>query len=182
MEGLHGDTGERDDPSDQRSGDGDPGVAAWSLFLRAHVAVVRRLERELAEERGLPLTWYDVLLELAAAPERRLRMQQLGDRVVLSRSRVSRVVDELVRKGLVRRDPDPADRRGAYAVLTEAGLRALREAAPVYLRGIAEHFSSQLTPAEIDAFRTGLQKVLAAQDALTARETGRPAPLPVIPR
>ena len=89
------------------------GVAVWALFLRTHAALVRRLDQELVQATGLPLSWYDVLLELNAVRGHRLRMGELGERVVLSRSRVSRVVDELARKGLVVREPDPADGRGA---------------------------------------------------------------------
>jgi DNA-binding MarR family transcriptional regulator len=141
------------------------GLRAWSVFLRTHAAVVRRIERELDEECRLPLAWYDVLLELNAAPERRLRMQDLGNRVVLSRSRVSRVVDELTRAGLVAREPDPVDRRGSWAVLTDLGRARLRAAAPVYLRGITEHFSRHLGVRELTAVEAALSRVLAAQEA-----------------
>jgi len=127
------------------------GLAAWSMFLRTHAAVVGRLDREMDDERHLPLAWYDVLLELNAAPGRRLRMQELGDRVVLSRSRVSRIVDELTRAGMAHREPDTADRRGSYAVLTPAGRSALRSAAPVYLRGITEHFTGHLDDRQLRA-------------------------------
>lgn len=141
----------------------DAGVAAWATFLRTHAAVVRRLERELADERGLALSWYDVLLELNTAPERRLRMQQLAARVVLSRTRVSRVVEDMVRDGLVAREPDPTDRRATFAVITTAGRKALRTAAPVYLRGIREQFSSHLSERELRTLERSLAKVLQAQ-------------------
>jgi DNA-binding MarR family transcriptional regulator len=142
----------------------DLGVAAWAVLLRTHAALVSRLERELEEARRLPLAWYDVLLELNAAEGRRLRMQELGNRVVLSRSRVSRIVDEMERGGLVRREPDPADRRGSYAVLADAGRSALHAAAPVYLRGIAEHFTSHLSDAELQTVHDALTKVLKAAE------------------
>ncbi len=135
----------------------------WATFLKTHAAVVRQLEHELAEERGLPLSWYDVLLELNAAPERRLRMQELGERVVLSRSRVSRIVDEMVCNALVAREPDPADRRATFAVITSAGRKVLRAAAPVYLRGIREHFTSHLSERELSILGQSLGKVLEAQ-------------------
>jgi DNA-binding MarR family transcriptional regulator len=141
------------------------GIDAWRAFLLTHAAVVRRLERDLEHEQHLPLTWYDVLLELNAAPDRRLRMQELAGRVVLSRSRVSRVVDEMVRAGLVRREADPSDGRAAFAVATDAGRAALRRAAPVYLKGIEEQFLAHLTPAELRTIETGLNRVLAAQHA-----------------
>ena len=133
----------------------DEGVAAWAALLRAQAAVVRRLEAHLAEAKGLPLSWYDVLLELEHAPDHRLRMQELGRRAVLSRSRVSRIVDELEDAGgLVRRVPDPADRRGASAVLTAAGRSRMRRAAPAYLRGIEANFTSRLSDDEIAVIRT----------------------------
>jgi len=125
--------------------------------------VVRQLERELAEQSGLPLSWYDVLLELSAAPRRRLRMQELGERAVLSRTRVSRIVDELVADGLVAREADSADRRATFAVITASGRQALRAAAPVYLRGIREHFTSHLSEQELAVLGHGLQRVLDAQ-------------------
>lgn len=159
----------------------DQDVTVWALFLRSHAAVVRRLDQELINATGLPLTWYDVLLELNAAPDRKLRMQALGERVVLSRSRVSRVVDELARKGLVCREADPVDKRGAAAVLTDAGRTALRQSAPVYLAGITEHFTRHLTDAQRRAMRAGLHRVLTAQEDLHAREIGRPASLPTPP-
>ena len=128
-----------------------------------------------------PVIAADVLLELDAAPDRRLRMRELGDRVVLSRSRVSRVVDELAHRGLVHREPDPADRRGAHAVLTDAGRTELRRSAPVYLAGIHEHFARHLTDRQRAAMRAGLHQVLAAEEDLRARETGGPALLPIVP-
>lgn len=143
--------------------DGDPGVAAWSAFLRAHAAVVRTLEREVEARTGLPLSWYDVLLELDAAPGRRLRMHQLADRVVLSRTRVSRVVDELARAGLADKLPDPTDGRATLAVITDRGRKELRAAAPAYLRGIEEHFSRHLSREQLRALREGLEQVLAAE-------------------
>ncbi|WP_308257298.1 MarR family winged helix-turn-helix transcriptional regulator [Pseudonocardia lacus] len=143
----------------------DEGVAAWAALLRTHAAVVRRLEHDLDRAQGLPLTWYDVLLELNSAEGRRLRMQELGERAVLSRTRVSRIVDELTRAGLVVREPDPTDRRGSWAVLTEAGRARLRGAAPSYLDGIARHFADHLTAQERAAIVSGLERVLAAQRA-----------------
>jgi DNA-binding MarR family transcriptional regulator len=141
--------------------DGDDGLAAWAALLRVHAAVVPRLERALAAERT-PLAWYDVLLELNSAPQRRLRMSELGARVVLSRERVSRVVDELERAGLVRREPNPDDRRSSFAVLTDQGRARLRAAAPVYLDGIAEHFSRHLTADEAAVLVRALTRVLDA--------------------
>ena len=138
------------------------GLATFAALLRVQAAVVRRLEERLEEHRLVPIAQYDVLLELNAAPGRRLRMQELSGRVVLSRSRVSRVVDEMERAGLVRREPDPDDRRAAFAVITDDGRAALRKAAPVYLQGIDDEFLTHLTAAERKALERALTKVLDA--------------------
>ena len=136
---------------------------AWAALLRVHAALTPVLDQELQAAHGLPLTWYDVLLELNAAEGRRLTMSQLGEVAVVSRSRVSRVVDELVRAGLVERVPNPADRRSAFARITPAGRARLRAAAPTYLAGIERHFTSHLTAAEAHAVATALERVLKAQ-------------------
>lgn len=138
----------------------DEGVAAWSALLRAHSAVVRRLERDVERATGMPLSWYDVVLELNAAEGGRLRMQELGDRAVLSRTRVSRVVDDMERAGLVRRDPDPDDGRCVVASITPAGRAALRRAAPSYLAAIREHFAGRLSPAQLRAVRDAMDTLL----------------------
>src|SRR3954452_5526571 len=107
----------------------DTDVGAWAALLRVHAALVPVLDRELQRACGLPLTWYDVLLELNSAPGRRLSMGELGEVAVVSRSRVSRVVDQLAAQGLVARQVNPDDRRSAYAPITEAGRKRLRAAA-----------------------------------------------------
>ena len=84
---------------------------AWGALLQTHAALVPELDRSLRSHSGLPLAWYDVLLELSAADDGRLRMSELAERAVLSRTRISRVVDELVRAGLVSREPNPVDAR-----------------------------------------------------------------------
>lgn len=138
-------------------------TAAWAALLRVHAAVVPVLDAELQAAHNLPLTWYDVLLELNAAPDKQLTMTQLGTVAVVSRSRVSRVVDELVRAGLVERVPNPADRRSAFARITPAGRARLRAAAPTYLAGIERHFTSHLTEREAATIASALEKVLRAR-------------------
>ena len=134
-------------------------TSAWAALLRTHAAVVPQLDRTVQRKVGLPLSWYDVLLELAAAPDRRLRMTELGERVVLSRTRVSRIVDELVDAGLVSREENPDDRRSAYATLTRAGLARYREAAPHYLQAIEEQFAAALTDAQLRCVASALSRV-----------------------
>src|SRR3954468_12906635 len=137
----------------------DLATRAWAALLRTHAALVPQLDRTVQRKVGLPLSWYDVLLELAAAPERRLRMTELGDRVVLSRTRVSRIVDEMVDAGLVCREENTADKRSAYASLTSAGLARYREAAPHYLRAIEEQFAAGLTDAHLRCVASALSRV-----------------------
>lgn len=139
------------------------GVAAWAALLRVHAAVVPKLEREVAAKH-LPLSWYDVLLELNGAPDRRLRMSKLGAQVVLSRERVSRVVDELERAGLVRREPNPDDKRSSFAVITDDGRRRLRATAPTYLAAIARHYTDHLSDEEVHVITTALNRVLEAEE------------------
>ena len=147
--------------------DDDDQVAAWRGVLFAQDRVVRAIERDLADAGKVPLTSYDVLLELNAAEGRSLRMQDLGERVVLSRSRVSRLVDDLEHEGYVERLPDPEDGRATLAHLTTEGARAFRSAVPVYLAGIEEHFAQHLRPAELATIAKALRRVYEAHDAVT---------------
>ena len=151
--------------SDRPERDDDARLAAWAALLRVHAAVLPELERELAGAHRMPLSWYDVLLELNSAPDRRLRMSELGGRVVLSRERVSRVVDELVRAGLVDRERNPDDKRSVFAVLTPAGRDQLRAAAPTYLAGIERHFAGHLSVDEARTIRVALERVLTAAES-----------------
>lgn len=141
----------------------EDGLAAWRAFLYAHVTVISQIERDLAVAGCVPLTWYDVLIELWEAPAHRLRLHELADRVVLSRSGVTRLVDRLETAGLLARERVAGDRRGAYAVLTAAGAAALNQAWPVYGRGIATHFTDQLSHDEIQVITAALDRVRAAR-------------------
>jgi DNA-binding MarR family transcriptional regulator len=143
----------------------DDGVAAWRAVLLAQSRALPAIERDMEAAGTVPLTWYDLLLELNGAPERRLRMQELASRAVLSRTRVSRIVGELEGAGLVERRADPGDGRGTVVVLTAAGRTALRRAAPVYLAGIERHFTRHVPPGARRAIATGLQRVVDAHQA-----------------
>jgi DNA-binding MarR family transcriptional regulator len=157
---------------------------AWAALLQAHANLVPRLDRDLQQATGLPLSWYDVLLELAAAADRRLTMSELGERAVLSRTRVSRIVTELEAAGLVYREGNPDDGRSAFAVMTAEGLTRYRAAVPRYLESIETHFAARLTDAELDSVATALGKVAQQTIALTparslpARHLARPGPPP----
>lgn len=152
-------------------------LAAWRDFLRAHSRLTRTLETELVTDAQLSLAAYDVLVQLAEAPGRRLRMTDLADALLLSRSGVTRLVDRLERIDLVERSRAAGDGRGVVARLTERGLARLRAASDIHLAGISRHFAARLDAGE-----------LAALQGLCARLAGppitpsRPAePVPVDP-
>src|SRR6186713_768146 len=149
-------------------------VAAWRALLLAHHACVGAIDAALDAAGTIPLSWYDVLLELRAEPDG-LRMQDLGERVVLSRTRVSRLVDELEQQGLVVRRPDPADGRATIASITAAGEEAFRATAPVYLAKIDEHFNAHLSARERTVIATALQRVADAEGPVRVTRVARRA-------
>ena len=157
-------------------GDDVDRVAAWRGLLRAHAATVRAIEADLSGRQLMPLGWYDVLLELNGVPKRQLRMQDLAARVTLSRTRVSRIVDELERAGLVERSADPDDGRAYLATITAEGRAGLRRTAPHYLRAIETHFTSLLTDAERQVLVDSLGRVADHHAAAGAQlKRARPA-------
>jgi DNA-binding MarR family transcriptional regulator len=126
-------------------------LTAWRSFLRAHARITRALEAELVAEQRLSLAAYDVLVQLAEAPQRWLRMTELADAVLLSRSGVTRLVDRLEQARLVTRAPVESDGRGVAAHLTDAGLERLRVAARTHLAGVARHFADRLDADDLAA-------------------------------
>jgi DNA-binding MarR family transcriptional regulator len=134
--------------------------ATWRTFLRAHATVTRRLEADLLAEHDLSLPSYDVLVQLSEAPERRLRMTELAERVLLSRSGLTRLVDRLERDGLVERRACPSDARGTLAVLTDAGFAKLETAYRTHLRGVAEHVTGRFTADEVQQLGALLGKLV----------------------
>jgi DNA-binding MarR family transcriptional regulator len=138
----------------------DPRLETWRSFLVAHAQIRRQLERELQAEQSLGLGEYEVLLLLARATDRQLRMSDLADRLVLSRSGVTRLVDRLEADALVKRTSCATDRRGSWATLTDAGHDRLRRASPTHLRGVGIHFLDRIPPAELDALQCTLDRIL----------------------
>jgi len=134
-------------------------MRAWQALLHTHHHVVRTLDSELRHQHGLPLAAYDVLLRLARAPGRSLRMSDLAERVLLSPSGLTRRVDRLEAKGLVERKPDPEDGRVALAVLTPEGGRTVRRAALTHLKGIRKHFTGRLSERELGDIASGLEAI-----------------------
>jgi DNA-binding MarR family transcriptional regulator len=137
-------------------------LAAWRAFLEAYAVTLDVLEHELKAGENLPLTWYDVLVQLAEAPEDRLRMQELADAVLLSKSGVTRLVDRMERAGLVERTRCADDRRGTFATLTGAGRSRLRAAAPTHLAGVHAHFATHLDDEEAATLARLLGRVAEA--------------------
>src|SRR5438309_11903710 len=127
---------------------GRRGLEAWRSLLRAHATLMRRLDRDLEGETGLALADFDVLAQLAAA-HGELRMTELADRALISRSGMSRRVARLVDEGLVRRDRAGTDARGVVVARTEPGISRLTETVPVHARGISELFVAQLDDDEL---------------------------------
>jgi len=138
---------------------GDWRLAAWRSFLRTHTHLIRRLEQDLLTNNKIALGSYDVLVQLAEAPENRLRMSELANAVLLSRSGLTRLVDRMQREGLVERQPDPGDARGLFTVLTPRGRDALRDAAVVHLRGVSELFVDRLTEQELQQLQELMTKL-----------------------
>ena len=147
-----------------------PYLDAWKGLLRSHAAAVARIEARLAEAGSVPLTSYDVLLELSNAPERKLRMAELAERVVLSRSGLTRLVERLEKEGYLVRESTKEDRRGTEAVLTGEGARALKEAWPIYAGGIREGFAAFLSEEEAAVVAEALERVASGVPVDTVSE------------
>lgn len=144
--------------------------SVWALFLKAHAVLVEQVEARLAGAGLPPLGWYDVLWGLERAEGGRLRMHELAEKVALSRSNLSRLVDRLEEAGLVERERSAEDRRGAFAVLTDAGKAVRRKMWPVYEACIREYFGSIVSEDEARVLADVLRRML-----LSARRETAPA-------
>jgi DNA-binding MarR family transcriptional regulator len=123
--------------------------AAWTGLVRVHERVMHELDGELQRAHGLSLAEFDVLLQLSEAPERRMRMADLADAVLLTRSGVSRLVDRLEADGFVERARCPSDARGLNASLTDAGAERLAQAAVTHLAGLRARFTDRLSAEDV---------------------------------
>lgn len=137
----------------------DTRLAAWRSFLEVHARIVDVLSEELAEGEGVSLQTYDVLVHLSEAPEWRLRMQELADAVLLSKSGLTRLIDRMESSGLVDRVPCDDDRRGTYARLTPQGFATLKRCAPLHAEGVGEHFADLLDDDEAAVLRDVLDRI-----------------------
>ena len=125
-------------------------LGAWRGLLRVHSALVKALDAELLAEHELPLTSYEVLINLQAAPDQRRRMAELAEGVLLSRSGMTRLVDRLEREGLLERDACVSDGRGTFAVLTPKGEALLLRARRTHLDGVRERFLRHFSEDELE--------------------------------
>lgn len=137
---------------------GRRGLQAWTSFLEAHASLMRQLESELEMETGLALADFDVLAQLARAGGE-LRMSDLANRALISRSGMTRRINRLVDEGLVTRGRAEKDARGVCVALSAKGLDRLAETAPVHLRGISKLFAEQLNDKELAVLERALSKV-----------------------
>ncbi len=133
---------------------------AWYALLQANTRLTERINAELEEEAGLPLSWFEVLAKLAWAPESCARMGALADDLLLSRGGTTRLIARMEEAGLVRREIPPHDRRATYAHVTDKGREALERAAPIHMAKVDEYFHAQLTDEEIDVLSRAMGKVL----------------------
>jgi DNA-binding MarR family transcriptional regulator len=136
--------------------------SVWALFLTAHAVLVGQIEARLADAGLPPLSWYDVLWALERAGSRRLRMRELSDMTVISRSNLTRLVDRLETAGLVERERVEEDRRGAVAVVTAAGRAMRKRMWPVYSSAISELFEDHITDREATQMAGTLRRILDA--------------------
>ena len=141
---------------------------AWPLFLRTYSTLVETLEDELQRSVGLPLSWFEVLLQLEDAPGGRKRMQDLASSLLLSKSGATRLIDRMSREDLIERRPCDTDRRVVYAAITPRGRRTYKKAAPIAFRGIERHFTGLLNSSELENFRSILEKLLSEARATNA--------------
>ena len=141
----------------------DAGMRAWRAFLEAHAAISKKMERELREECELPLSWYDALVQLHEAGGS-LRMHELADHLLVSRSATTRFADRLEGAGFIERRSATSDRRGTVVLLTEDGKREVKRTAPVHVRGIVEHFVGRFDDDELRQIEMLFSRLGPSQD------------------
>jgi DNA-binding MarR family transcriptional regulator len=138
---------------------GNPHGEAWGTLTRTHAAIAERLQAALAQGDFPPLPWYEVLATLSDVPDRRLKMGDLAERLVITRGGLTKLVDRLVKAGLVERAFCETDRRVSYATLTPAGSELLEEMRPVVIAELEVAFAANLSVAEANELRDTLERV-----------------------
>ena len=148
--------------------------SAWRAFLKAHALLTRRLDRELRDRCQMTLVIYDALVQLSEAPQRRLRISELADAMVYSRSGLTRIVDNMEQAGHIQRTRDQSDRRSWIITLTPDGLDSLESAWRTHVQGVTRHFASHLSDTQArtvtKAFRAVIANLAPDQAGLTATQ------------
>lgn len=134
---------------------------SWRAWLAASTLLTDQLDRDLSSESGLSLADYEILVRLSETPDRRIRMSELAEQTLSSRSRLSHQIDRMARAGYVDREMCAEDRRGSFAVLTQAGWEALVKAAPEHVASVRAHLVDILSPAEFAALGKACTKIAA---------------------
>jgi DNA-binding MarR family transcriptional regulator len=136
-----------------------PHGEAWGALTRTHAAIVQRLQEMLSAADFPPLPWYEVLATVSEAPDERLKMGDLAEALVITRGGLTKLVDRLVKAGLLERTFCETDRRVSYATLTPAGRDLLAEMRPAVIAELEVAFSAKLTVAEANVLREALDRV-----------------------
>lgn len=136
----------------------------WRAFLSANQLLFDALERQLHQDAGMPHGYYEILVRLSEAPDHRLRMSELAEKSISSRSRVSHAAKRLEEAGWLRREDCAEDRRGSWAVMTPEGYEALKAAAPGHVEAVRTHLFDQLTPEQVRQLRAISEAVVAHLD------------------
>lgn len=132
----------------------------WRTFLQSHLLLFAQLESEIVGKSGVPMAYYEIMVQLSEAPDRRLRMSELATFSSQSRSRLSHAVARLEALGWVERQACPTDRRGSFAALTDEGFAALAAAAPTHVTGVRTHLFDRLTPEQVAQLKDISEAVL----------------------
>jgi DNA-binding MarR family transcriptional regulator len=136
-----------------------PHGEAWGALTRTHAAIVGRLQEALAASDFPPLPWYEVLATVAAAPEQRMKMGELAEAMVITRGGLTKLVDRLIKAGLMERTFCETDRRVSYATLLPAGQALLEEMRPVVIAELKVAFAANLTDGEASELQQMLERV-----------------------
>jgi DNA-binding MarR family transcriptional regulator len=133
-------------------------MRAWRLFFESALALSDVLEVELKRDAGLPLPWYDAMVQLEEAPDG-LRMNELADRILYSKSSLTRVIDRMEEAGLVRRVRPENDRRSIFVFLTDHGRETMEHARRHHRHGIEQHFARHLADSDVKALVRAFEKI-----------------------
>lgn len=138
-------------------------AGAWGWMLFAHARVLAALEADLLEQHDLPLTWFDVLNRVREAPDQRMRMSELEQTSLFTKSGLTRLVDRIESAGFVRRERSAEDRRAVYVVITDEGNDKIDRVFPTHLDSIERHFGTHLTRSDAESIRAASIKLMAGE-------------------